>query len=163
MVDIFAVVAAEKSDAEPVRRRTIPIWAEKYDWWTKAVDRRLLELGISQKQLAGYIDAGEPAVSRCINRSKPVYELLIDISDALDIPYPVILPESEQEALELAKQRRLVRRMDQVAQIAAGVPKRTKEGQIRPLSLEYVSTWKSGKKKAQEHREKPGRGSHHSR
>lgn len=151
MVVILTPVAQEKSEPEQ-RRRTIPIWDDQFDWWTKAVDRRLGFLGINQKQLAGYIEAGESAVSRCINRSKPVYELLIDISDALEIPYPVILPESEEEALELAKQRRLVRRMDQIGQITAGVPKRTKEGQIRPLSLEYVSTWISNKKPAQEHR-----------
>lgn len=158
MVVILNPVAKEKSAAEP-RRRTIPIWDDKYQWWTDAVDRRLTALGINQKELSNYIEAGESEVSRCINRSKPVFELLIDISDALDIPYPVILAESETEAFELAKQRRLVRRMDQVAQIVAGVPKRTDDGQIRPLSLEYVSTWKSVTQKTQKHREKSPRGS----
>lgn len=137
------LVAKEIDREAPARRRTIPLWGSEFDWWTAAVQRRIAELGIDQKFLSEYIDAEPPEVSRCINRRKPIYELLIAISDALDIPYPVVLPETEEEALEIARQRRLVRRDAQMAQIKAGVAKIKGKGQIRPLSLADVDKWKS--------------------
>lgn len=143
MVVILKPVAKEKSAAEPTRRRTIPLFGEQYDWWPALVRKQLKALGIDQKFLAAWIDAQPPEVNKCITRKTPVYELLLDISDALDIPYPVVLPESYEEALIVARERRLARRDVQVAQIKAGVGDRRRKGQIRPISLVDVSKWKA--------------------
>ncbi len=139
MLDIVLVALKETESDTKMRRRTVPIFDDRYAWWTHAVDRRLGELRIHQKELAEHIKADPPAVSRCISREKPIYELLIDISDALGIPYPVVLPESEEEAIEIARQRRLVRRMAQVAQIKAGVPEIAKKDQMVPVPSDDVT------------------------
>lgn len=155
MVVIFQEVAKKKASPEPGRRRTIPLFGSQFDWWTNAVLRRLDELDIDQKFLSEWIDAKPPEVSRCINRRKPVYELLLAISDALEIPYPVVLPESEEEAMEVARQRRLVRRDAQVAQIAAGVGNSSENRQIRAIQSSDVSRWKEEQDKAEKHQAKP--------
>jgi hypothetical protein len=155
---ILKLVAKEKSAAEP-RGRTIPLWGEQFLWWPQAVKRKLRELGVDQKFLSNYIEASTSDVSRCLSLKKPLYDLLIAISDALEIPYPVVLPESEEEALEIARQRRLVRRDAQMAQITAGVPNRRENRQIVPITLADVVSWKSQQGSKKEHPEEPSRAS----
>jgi hypothetical protein len=150
-------VAKENSGNQPARRRTIPLWGELYAWWPQAVRARLADLKIDQKFLSTWIEADPTAVNKCITRKVPVYELLLDISDALDIPYPVVLPESFDEALRVARERRLARRDAQVAQIKAGVTDRRESGQIRAISLADVSEWKARQNEAPEYREKSPR------
>lgn len=143
---------AKKSEEEtPMRRRTIPIFGPEFQWWTDAVRAKLVELDIEQTDLAAHIKAEPPEVSRCITRKKPVYELLLDISDALEIPYPVVLPTSLEEAMEVARQRRLVRRDAQIGQIAAGVGGIKGKRQIEPISYSDVSRWKKEQSKTEEH------------
>lgn len=163
MAVIVEPVARESSAEKPGRRRTIPLWGEQYDWWPKAVRDRLSELGIDQKFLSAWIEAHPTEVNKCITRKVPVYELLLDISDALDLPYPVVLPESYEEALKVARERRLARRDMQVAQIKAGVADRRGKSQIRPISLADVVSWKSQQGSKEEHPEKPPRASSRSR
>lgn len=111
------------SDGSPERRRrTLPLWGEQFAWWTNAVKSRLATRGINQKQLAQAIGEDEGAVSRCITRHTAVYEILMAISDELEVPYPVILPESEAEAAHLTAQRRLLRSDAQLAMIKASSP-----------------------------------------
>lgn len=145
----------KKSDTKPARRRTIPLWGSQYDWWPEAVRSRIKDLGIDQKWLSGWIDAHPTEVNKCITRKTPVYELLLDISDALDLPYPVVLPESLDEAIKVARERRLARRDAQVDQIKAGVGGERQRGQIRAISLADVANWKSAKDEAKEHRAQP--------
>lgn len=148
-------VPKEKADTKPSRRRTIPLWGAQYDWWPDAVRSTIKELGIDQKWLAEWIGAHPAEVNKCITRKTPVYELLLDISDALDLPYPVVLPESFDEALKVAKERRLARRDAQVDQIKAGVGAGRRAGQIRAISLADVANWKPGKDEAKKHRAQP--------
>jgi hypothetical protein len=157
VLDIFQSVAKEISGTSPARRRTIPLWGKQYDWWPEAVRKRIAELRIDQKMLAEWIDADPPEVNKCITRKVPVYDLLLDISDALDLPYPVVLPESYEEALIVARERRLARRMTQADDVKAGAANSRRRRQIMPISLADVSKWKSGQDSAQEHREKPQR------
>lgn len=158
MLDIVASVAKEKPKPTPARRRTIPLWGEQYRWWPERVRGRLTDLGIDQRFLAEWIKADPPEVNKCITLKVPVYELLLDISDALDLPYPVVLPESYEEAIQVARERRLARRDMQIGQIAAGVADSRRESQIRPISLADVSQWKSKQDKATKYREEPARG-----
>lgn len=154
MVDILRAVSKKIDDEIPLRRRTIPIFGPEFQWWTSAVKSRLIALGIEQTDLARYIKAQPPEVSRCISRKKPVYELLLDISDALEIPYPVVLPESEDEAMEIARQRRLVRRDAQLGQIKAGVAGIKGKRQVTAITLADVSKWKTANT-TEEHRPEP--------
>lgn len=151
MVVILATVAKKNGKSEPIRRRTIPLYGSQYDWWPNAVRRRIAELDIDQKFLAVWINAEHTAVNKCITRKAPVYELLIDISDALDLPYPVVLPESFEEAFNVARDRRLARRDAQVVQIKAGVAKPTEIRQIRAIEYSDVSRWKTEQGKTEEH------------
>jgi transcriptional regulator with XRE-family HTH domain len=141
VADTIDIMADEK------RRRTIPIFGDQFAWWPEAVKRQLEKKGIDQKTLAKNISATEPEVTKCVRRKNPVYELLIAISDELDIPYPVILPESEAEALRLATERRLFRRDLQLAQIQAGVPERTVEDQTPKVPSEHVQRARKSSKK----------------
>lgn len=144
---------ARKSDKKSTRRRhPIPLYDERYAWWTAAVERQLDAIGINQKQLAKAIDESESDVSRCINRKRTTYELLIIISDYLKIAYPVVLPESEEQALEIAKAKRLYKRVAEASEIKAGVPETSKEDQTVPVVSEHAI--RSRKAKAPE-----GRGS----
>lgn len=132
-VDTVWFVAEENGDDPETRLRTIPIYGPEFEWWSAAVKRELKAQGWKQKDLANALHAQESAVSRCIHRKAPTYELLLAISDALRIPYPVILPESEDEALYLAEQRRLKRRDIEARMIAAGVP--SADGQRQPAAV----------------------------
>jgi transcriptional regulator with XRE-family HTH domain len=123
---------------EPERRRTVPIFDDQFDWWTQAVTRELGARRLKQKDLALKLGEATSAISRCINREKPIYELLIAISDELTIPYPVILPETEHEALRLAEHRRLLRSDLQLAEIRAGVGESSRESQTAPLPSEHA-------------------------
>jgi transcriptional regulator with XRE-family HTH domain len=132
------IVAFVSDESVAKRGRTIPIQDGRFAWWTVAVRRQLAVFGIDQKQLAAELGLLESAVSRCINRTQPVYEVLIKISDRLVVAYPVLLPESEEEAIRLAGQRRLIKRDNQVAQIKAGVGEATVESQTAPVVSEHA-------------------------
>lgn len=134
MADIVQRVSDETAEK---RGRTIPISGETFQWWTDAVKRQISALKLSQKALADELELPESAVSRCISRVQPVYETLLAISDRLGVAYPVILPESEDEALHLATQRRLIRRDIQVKQIVTGVSKTPKKGQTPAVVSEH--------------------------
>lgn len=155
MVVILGSVAKKNARPEPGRRRTIPLFGSQYDWWPNAVEDRIAELGIDQKFLAAWIGSEYTAVHKCIKRKVPVYELLLDISDALDLPYPVVLPESYEEALKVARERRLQRRDAQMAQIKAGVGDSSEKRQIRAIQSSDVSRWKKEQGKTEEHQAQP--------
>lgn len=124
-------------DEKTSRRRTIPV----HSWWGLAVKRELEKLGEDQKQLAARINQEESAVSRCISGKVPVDEIIIAISDALKLPYPFMLPETEEIALHLATQHRLVRRDTQIGEIkagVAGVTENKQQSQTSALSSEHA-------------------------
>lgn len=118
------------------RGRTVPISDERYAWWTNAVRRELGVRNWDQKDLAAEIGERPEPVSKCINRKVPTIDLLLAISDKLDIAYPVLLPESEHEAIELAKLRRLLKSELQLNQIKAGVVESPTESQSEPVTSE---------------------------
>lgn len=103
------------------------------DWWGKAVKRQLAVKKLTQKKLAADLGIDEPELSRALKpikkEGKPVYEIVLAISDALDLPYPVILPDSEDEALHLTTQRRLYKSTAQLAEITSGVAETKEESQ----------------------------------
>jgi transcriptional regulator with XRE-family HTH domain len=136
--DIVETMSEKDGDQPETRRRTIPIYGPEFDWWTQAVERRLNDRDMSKKELAEAIGAEPPEVTRCVLRQKPIYELLIAISDELGIPYPVILPQSEAEALKLATERRLFHSDMQALQVKAGVTERRGHGQPPPLQSEHA-------------------------
>jgi hypothetical protein len=115
------------------RGQTVPV----REWWTLAVKRELKARNMSQRDLATQIGARDDDVSRCINRKVPTLLLLTSISDALAIPYPFILPETEPEALHLAMQRRLIRRDLQLSEIMAGVSETKRDDQTSGVEPEH--------------------------
>lgn len=118
MAVIVQAVAAEADDpSASKRKRTVPI----REWWTLAVRKKLKERGLEQLDLATKLGLHPSEVSRCISRKVPVLDFVIAISDELDIAYPVIIPDTEAEALHLAMQRRLIRRDLQLTEIKSGV------------------------------------------
>ena len=135
VADILQIVSDESAEK---RGRTIPIGDDRFQWWTDAVKRQLALHKLNQKQLADELELPESAVSRCISRAKPVYETLLAISERLEVAFPVILPESEDEALYLATQRRLIRRDIQVKQIVTGVGKPSRKGQTPAVVSEHA-------------------------
>lgn len=100
------------------RGRTVPI----HKWWPVAVRRELEKLERDQVWLAAEIDSDPPTVNKCIKLKVPTLELVIAISDALKLPYPVLLPEHEEDAFELAKLQRLLKSDRETRKITAGVP-----------------------------------------
>lgn len=127
----------DDSDPEK-RRRTVDV----RDWWFAAVERELEKRRMKRKDLAEVTGADQPEITRCLHedpkKRKPVFEIVIAISDALTLPYPIILPDSEEEAVELAKQRRVMRRLQELERIAAGVGESPTEDQIRTLQPEHA-------------------------
>lgn len=113
MPDIVSDVADENEDGER-RDTSVPIWDDRFKWWTDAIRREIKERDIDQKDLKTAGKFGESKVSRAISRKKPLHEVLLALSLELGVPPPVLLPESEEEALHLVKQQRLFR-LDQMA------------------------------------------------
>lgn len=145
---------ARKTDEDPkARRHPIPLYDDRYEWWTDAVRRQLKVFGYNQKQLAADLDETESDVSRCINRETPTFELLIKISDFLKIAYPVVLLESEEQAVEVAKEKRLQKRVAKAGEIKAGVPETAEKDQTDALVSEHAV--RSRKAKTREGR-RPG-------
>lgn len=139
MLLVTSNVVARNTDEDPkTRRHPIPLYDDRYDWWTQAVRRQLGVVGIDQRRLALELGATEAAVSRCINRDTPTYELLIQISDFLKVAYPVVLPESEEQAIEIAKEKRLSKRVAKAGEIKAGVPETAKKDQTERLVSEHA-------------------------
>lgn len=127
--DTIGDMSADATDTPESRRKSIPI----HGWWRDAV-RREIELRkragtLTQKKLAAKIGTSEPQLTRAINLTQPVLEIVIAISDELELPYPVLLPETEEEALYLATQRRMFKSDRQVHDIATGVAETTQESQ----------------------------------
>lgn len=122
MLDIVEHVTEENDK----RRVSLPIWDDRYEWWSEAVRNKIRPrdpAGQDQKTMAHKLGYSPSEVSRAISREKPLYDIVIAISDELKLPYPVIFPESEEEALHLAMQRRLFRRDAQLEQVRPQVPK----------------------------------------
>lgn len=138
MIDILGLVASKKSDDPEGRPRTIPIFGEEYAWWTNAVKRQLTVVGMNQQELAEKLEVDPGMVSKCINRKVPTYDLLIAISDELKVAYPVILPESEGEAIRLAQEKRIYKREMEAEKIKAGVPETPAEDQTRDVVSEHA-------------------------
>lgn len=137
-LDNVGIVVAEKDDDAEKRRHTIPIYGSEFEWWTAAVRRQLEVMGIDQKELSERLGIDTGSVSRCINRKKPTFELLILISDFLKVAYPVVLPESEEEALALAKEKRLHKREAKAHKIKAGVPETAAKDQTARVPSEHA-------------------------
>lgn len=146
----------DDADDGEKRRRTIPLFGEEFQWWTDAVRARLVETGMNQKQLASAVGDNEGIVSRCIRREKPVYELLIAISDALELPYPVVLATSYDEALRLAAARRLYRRDRNIQEIKAGVGESSTERQTPALTSVDGKPKKSARRPSRRRRLRQG-------
>lgn len=149
-VDTVGLVAEENSDEAERRRCTIPIWGDEYEWWTDAVRRQLDVKGLDQKQLADRLGLDAGAVSRCINRKKPLYEILIAISDELAVAYPVILPISEEQAIHLAKEKRLFKREKEVRGIKAGAAEKGAQDQPLGVVSEHAVRSEEGKAKGRQ-------------
>lgn len=105
MLDIVCNVAEEKS----TRPRTIPIWDDKYAWWTEAVERELAARKWNRAELARRLDVGAWDITRSVNRGGATVELVTRIADLLGLPYPLFLPESEPEAREIMDRRQLAK------------------------------------------------------
>jgi transcriptional regulator with XRE-family HTH domain len=146
VVDILTAVTETKPPATIPRGRTIPIYGKEYEWWTQAVRRQLKVAGIDQVELAEKLGVAPSDVSRCINRKKPTYDLLLAISDELKVAYPVILPTSEEEALALATEKRAFKRVAEAEKIKAGVPENLSEDQTDRVASEHAI--RSSKQKA---------------
>lgn len=129
MTDTFRPMPEEKPAPRGKRDVSLPIWDAKYSWWTTAVRRTMKERGLENKDLAAKFDFADSEVSRAISRKKPLFSVVMAISYELGIPYPVLLPESEEEASHLALQRRLFKSERQLIQIKSGVTENSKESQ----------------------------------
>lgn len=147
MLDTVSLVGEESER----RRRTVPI----HDWWADAVRREMPKQSppLNQKLLAKKIGAAESEVSRALRptdheQHKPVLEIVMAISDELKLPYPIIVPETEEIALHLATQHRLVRRDVKIGEIKPGVARSTKESQTRSVVSEHGSRPRQSKKDA---------------
>lgn len=124
---------AEEIDAPDKRDSSLPIWDDAYEWWSEAARSKLkprVPNGIDQKALAAKLGFSESEVSRALSRKKPLYRVVVAISDELEIPRPVLLPKSEAEARYLAVQRqmfldsaqaKLNRTDDRIAQIGGSL------------------------------------------
>lgn len=88
------------------RGTTIPI----APWWYAAADRELKRSiwrstptekprPMTVTRLAKIVEDSVQNVSRCLIGEVPTLHLAIKISDALRVPRPVFLPQTEQEAL----------------------------------------------------------------
>lgn len=152
MLDTVHIVA---NDHAPERRgRTVPI----EDWWGEAVKRELKKNAANdaapgnQKELAEKLDIDPAHLNRAIKPEahpdwRPVEWIVIAVSDELKLPYPFLIPETEEIALELAKQHRLHKRVAHAHEIAAGVPRKTKESQTSDLASEHASRATSKQKR----------------
>jgi len=138
---MIQTMPADSTDKQGKYRKTVPIAA----WWPTRVRARLKELGKNQKQFAAELEIGESELTRVLSREVPVLDIIIKISDKLTIAYPVILPDTEPEALHLAQQRRLYRRSAQIDEIAAGVTETPTESQTASITSEHV--FRSGERK----------------
>lgn len=131
-VDTIGIVSDSKpGSADTARRgRTVPI----APWWRDAVKRELKKFFRSQLELAKAVHTDASSITRCLkhpNDAKSVItlDLVVAISDALKLPYPVILPDTEDLAEHLAEQRRLYKSDLELSTIKAGVAENTKESQ----------------------------------
>lgn len=122
---IFANVAEEKRK----RPRTIPIWDAKYKWWTQAVERELERRKWKRADLARELGVEGWDITRSVNRGGATVDLVTRIAEILGLPYPVFLPESEDEAKEMMERRT-------VAQRSAALQRREEDLQRRFLELD---------------------------
>ena len=104
-----------KNSDKDKRGRTIPIWDDRYAWWSEAVTRERLARGWSQAEIVRRLkgqghEVQESAITRCIKREIVAVDLAIRISDLLGVAYPVFLPESEAEAREMMERRAVAQR-----------------------------------------------------
>lgn len=120
MLDIVRLVPQEKGESDK-RDVSLPIWDDRYAWWTVAVKEKLG--GTDQKDLAAKLGFSESKVSRAISRSKPLFDAVIAISDELGVPRPVFLPESAAEATQLALISKLFQSDRQLEQVHASARK----------------------------------------
>lgn len=108
----------------------------------------------TQDELAKKLGFASSEVSRARKPfdegGKPVLEIVLAVSDELKLPYPVLLPETEELALKLAEQNRVWRRELKLVEIAAGVPGKTSESQTLDLSSEHAN--RSGSKEKKQHK-----------
>jgi len=122
VLDIVDRVGAD-SDKRDV---SLPIWDDRYSWWTNAVLAKLrpeARTGPTQKDLADKLGMSTSKVSRAISREKPLYDAVIAISDELGVPRPVLLPESLDEAVDLGKHSKLIRSDRQRAEVEVSPPR----------------------------------------
>ncbi len=105
---------------------------------------------MNQKQLATQLEVAESDITRLLSLAKPLLDLAMAVSDALTLPYPVILPDTEGEATHLATQRRLYKRDVQIDEITTGVAENPKESQTPPVTTEH------GSRKRQRQKKQPG-------
>lgn len=106
----------------------------------------------TQKALAEAVGVGQSEITRCLKpwsdpESVTTLELVIAISDALKLPYPVIIPDTEQLALKLTEERRIFKSLIELAEIKAGVTGNTQESQTVVPQSEDASRKRASKRK----------------
>lgn len=131
-LDNVRAVASDPSEQDR-RGRTVPV----YEWWPAAVKRELKARGMTQRHLALHFDVPDSTITRLLSLETPTLGLLIAVSDLLKLPYPVMLPETEAIALDLAKQHRLLKRDVQIDEIAAGVTGKSVDSQPVAVQPEH--------------------------
>jgi len=95
------------------RQQTVPV----QEWWEIAVRREMKRQNIEQKKLAEDFGVSGSDISRCISRQVPSLGLIVAISRAVGVPFPVLFPESETIAAHLTHQQQLERGHEQLADI----------------------------------------------
>ncbi len=98
-------VADDPDPESKPRGRTVPL----PEWWGDAVKRELAAEGIDQDALAAELGIEPSRVSRAITNAVPTLSIVIAISNRLHLPLPVVVPETEAEALAIDGARRLFR------------------------------------------------------
>lgn len=112
------------------RSRTL----DRVPWWCDLASERAAAAGLSHIRLAQQIGTTETAVQRCPSGKVLGVALAQALSKVLEIPPPLFVPTSEDEALAIVAALELRRVRAQVAVLAAGVDQRAEGRQADPLA-----------------------------
>lgn len=105
--DMLSLVSADPDDAE-TRGRTLPKELMP-TWWAESVRKALKDNGHDQQWLAEQLGVDPPRVSKVLTYKVPTLELIIAISNLVHVPLPVVIADTEAEALAIDGTRRMFR------------------------------------------------------
>lgn len=141
--DSFVQMSRDSDDAEPEKRgRTVDApkwWLDKLKAATGGATNPAVAARLKEEQA---IDVHESTVSRARNGKVTSIEIIYALSDIYEIPPPVFIAETEQDAITmqgipLVRQQKVARQMAKAQRIATGVGGKSKRDQGSTVQPEH--------------------------